>query len=388
MGNLTHPHWGPPLEQYVRHYDKASIRGRELIEDWIMSSAQGCIDSLIAISEETDDIEVDLLAKQVTLEMLRSLLLLSSSGQGVLYLARPQLPRGCMRLMKTVKVDGVVSPFSYEYGYLCFNIGKMALGVCLVEKFHRQHVANLMELIWTNYLTKDNPSILTEYLTTLFSNEIAKSPTREMLCDWVFGWVNPPAYGGHSQLLVAESDALDLMNMLWNDRKLFLKSLSSTYTPGASIMMLLIWQCMLRKRVFSTPRLQSPLLQPFLDLTWRFMLVATPVDYELASSPAVSTATHLGNLAKSAADIEDSRVILNSYIRGIYPEEDIALNRRTAFPVYAHLPQYVVVNTVSGTEDLFPAFIQSTLSRLWEMMSWEDINPPVGAIGLGFQDLL
>ncbi|KDN33757.1 hypothetical protein RSAG8_13155, partial [Rhizoctonia solani AG-8 WAC10335] len=359
-----------------------------------MSSARSCMQIIATLSKEEDEIKFDLLAGQVTLEMLRCLLLLSSSGQGVLYLTQPPLIRGCIRLMKTIKVDSHVSPFSYEYGYLCFNIAKMALGCCLVEKFNKQHIAELMERIWANYQTKDNPSILTEQLSEIFLNETTKSSPREARCDWIFGWSDPPAHGGHPNLIVAESDALDLMNVLWNDRKAFLKSLSSTYTPGALIILLLIWQYMLRnglQRDLPDPGLQTPLLGPFLDLSWRFALVAMPADYALAYRTALITMFYLEELTESAVDMEDSRTIINAYIKSIPIIEDTVLYRQVALGLYPHLPRFVVRNILPGTADLFPALIKTILGRMWEMALWQGVEhamPPVAVIASGFDDLL
>ncbi|KEP48954.1 hypothetical protein V565_111710, partial [Rhizoctonia solani 123E] len=370
MGISVHSRWGPPLEQYVFRYDKSSVRNREVLEDDIMSSARQCMQSITTISKEADDIVFDSLAKKVTLEMLRCLFLLSHSGH-----------------------DGVVSPFGYEYGYLCFNVAKMALGVCLIEKFNRQNICTLMERVWCNYQTKDNPSILTELLSEIFLNETATFSPGESRCDWIFGWSDPPAHGGHSGLIVAESDALDLMNVLWNDRKAFLKSLSSTYTPGVLIMNLPIWQRMLRnglQRELPVPP-QVPLLGPFLDLSWRFALVAKPGDYGLILPMGIAAMYHLGKLTTSAVDAEDSRAIIRAYIEGIPIIKNTLLYHQAGIGAYPHLPRFIVHNILPGTEDLFPTFIKTLLGRMWEMVLWEDVFgmiPPIAFISGGLDDLL
>ncbi|KDN46661.1 hypothetical protein RSAG8_04041, partial [Rhizoctonia solani AG-8 WAC10335] len=396
MGIPIHSRWGPPLEQYVLRYNRTSVRGQEVLENDIMSSARSCMEIIATISKEEDEIKFDLLARQVTLEMLGCLLFLSSSVQGVLYLAQPPLIRGCIRLMKIIKVDGVVSPLSYEYGYLCFNIAKMALGVCLVEKINKQHIGELMKRIWANYQTKDNPSILTEQLSEIFLNEIAKSSPREARCDWIFGWSDPPAHGGHSNLIVAESDALDLMNVLWNDRKALLKSLSLTYTPGALTILLLIWQYMLRNGLqheLPAPPLRTPLLGPFLDLSWRFVLVATPSDYGFILPMVFAAMSHLGKLVKGAVDVEDSRTIINAYINGIMPIENAVSFRQATLVICHNLPRFVVHNILPGTEELFPVLVKSMLGRMWETIFWEGLEmehimPPMGILAGGVEDLL
>ncbi|CAE6520927.1 unnamed protein product [Rhizoctonia solani] len=404
MGIPAHSRWGPPLEQYVLRYDKTSIRGRpEMVNPEIMTPARTCLKAITTISEEADEIKFESLAKKadeikfeslakrVTLEMLRSLWLLSLSGQGALYFAQPRLIRGCLRLMKIIKVDGLVSPFSYEYGYLCFNIGKMALGVCLVEKFHSRHLANLMNDTVVNCLTKDTPSILTEYLSMLFLDEPKEFSQGMARCDWIFGWSDPPAHGGHSELIIAGSDVLDLMNVLWNDRKVLLKALSSAYTPGASIMLLPSWQYLYRMGISLQPVSRTPLLDAFLDLTWRFTLIATPGDYGLILPIIMSAMFQSGRLPNSAVDVEDSRNIIEAYVRGLPPAEDALLYRQMSFGAYPFLPRFVAQTLLPGTEDLYIEIIKSMLGRLWEMLSWGQLGgmiSPVAAVVLCFDDVM
>lgn len=60
-------------------------------------------------------------------------------------------------------------------------------------------------------------------------------------CDWVLGWAE---LNHHAPLdtLVPRSDASTLLDLLWMDRKLFLKALSMTYSPGLSGIMFLLWR--------------------------------------------------------------------------------------------------------------------------------------------------
>ncbi|CAE6414596.1 unnamed protein product [Rhizoctonia solani] len=391
MGVPVHAYWGPPLEEYALRYTKASIMARETLEEDIMNSARECIQTITAISKEEDQVKLDLLASKVSLEMLHSLLLLYLSCHGVIYLAQPSLVSGCIKLMRTIKVDDMISPFSYEYGYICFNIAKMALGVCLIEKFNGQNIIELIESIRGDYKTKDNPSILTEFLSVLFVQETAKSLKGDPRCDWIFGWSNPPVHGGHPKLIVSESDALDLMDILWNDRKLFLKTLLSAYTPGASIMILLIWQRMLRNGLQSDLAGRIPQIESFLDLSWRFSLVATPCDYGLVIRMGNSAMFHYAKLAASAVDAPDSRTIINAYIQGIPVIQDTLFYRQTATAIYPHLPRFVMCNILPGTEHIFPALIETMLSRMWEMILWEDIHHLFSALDIiisGVDDLL
>ncbi|CAE7064928.1 unnamed protein product [Rhizoctonia solani] len=386
-----HPRWGPPLEKYALHYDEEFLRGNIELEDDMISSAEECIQTILTVSEESDETKIELLAETITLAMLHSVLLLSLSIVGINSLAYPGLIRGCIKLMKIVKLHGVISPFSFEYGYLCFNISKVALGTCLVKNFRKGNLYELTATILENP-TVDSTTLLTEHLTNLFMEAVLVCPD-EPRCDWVFGWSEPPAYRGQVQSVVTESDTLDMMNILWSDRKAFFKSLSLTYTPGTSIILLLIWQYMARKglrRALPKSHSLGSLLESYLDLLWRFTLIATPGDYGVILPAATAAMFHLAAVAKTAVDVEDSRAIINAYIKGVPTFEIERWYRQTALTVYPNVTRLITRNILPGTEDLFPMFIKTLLGRMWEIISWEGLEsvmPPLGALLAGFEDV-
>ncbi|KAH7323389.1 hypothetical protein B0J17DRAFT_723380 [Rhizoctonia solani] len=254
MGIPVRSRWGPPLEHYVLRYDKISIRGREEIENEIMSSALNCIKIINNISDEADEIK-------------------SESNS---------LPRSSSAHSWLLEADEVS-----QSGWPSFptNTGNFA-------------------------------STLAKWLSEchLFTEEDKVNNQGTPRCDWIFGWSDPPAHGGHSKLIVAGSDALDLMDVLWDERKASLKSLSSSYTPGASIMLFLVWQYMYRKGVLLRPVSRTPLLDTFLDLTRRFTLITTPGDHDIISPIIFAALPQSGRLAESAVDVEDSRNIIEAYV--------------------------------------------------------------------------
>jgi hypothetical protein len=65
--------------------------------------------------------------------------------------------------------------------------------------------------------------------------------------DWILGWSKSP---GHSQqpVLVSRPEALSLLNMLWEDRKMFLRAFTSTYSPGLSAVIFLLWRYLVLER--------------------------------------------------------------------------------------------------------------------------------------------
>ncbi|CAE6508810.1 unnamed protein product [Rhizoctonia solani] len=390
-----HPRWGLPLEQYAPHYDNAFLRGSIDLEEDVIHSAEECIQAILTVSKERDETEIEILAEKITLAMLHSVLLFSLTIYGVESLACPGLIRGCIKLMKIVKSDGVISPFSFEYGYLCFNISRAALGICLMKNFLKGDLSEFKTVIITeDNRTVDNATLLTEYLSKLFTESVQLS-AKEPRCDWAFGWSEPDPLGhyGRIQSIVAESDALDMMTILWGDRKAFLKCLFLTHTPGTSIILLMIWQYMARKglrRALPESHSLGPLLETFLDLLWRFALIAKSGDYGIILPIATAAMFHLAAVVETAVDVEDSRIIISAYIKGMPPSEFERWFRQAALTVYPNITRFITRNILPGTEDLLPIFLKTLLSRMWEMIFWEGLEsvmPPLGALLGGFEDV-
>jgi hypothetical protein len=60
-------------------------------------------------------------------------------------------------------------------------------------------------------------------------------------CDWILGWVRSEHHP-LQQPLAIRSDLWILLNMLYKDRKLFLSALASTFSPGLSGVLFLLWR--------------------------------------------------------------------------------------------------------------------------------------------------
>ncbi|KAG8729966.1 hypothetical protein FRC11_007660 [Ceratobasidium sp. 423] len=377
-------------EQYALYYDELAAHHRIKFTYDLVPPAEEGFDAIFEIAQEEDESKIEILARQITLQMLRSVMTLSFAASGLVYYAHPLLIRGCIRLMRTVRPDQKASPFAYEYGYLCFNIAKLALGVCLLERSNLQCLARLVQLI-DEEPNDSIQSILTGYLSNVIMAEIADSSTGEECCDWMFGWVDPPTGRDHSKPLITKSDALDLINVLWEDRKLFFRALLSTYTPGASIILLLFWQYMRRECILKEPPLPTSLVGSFLDLTWRFTLAALPNDYVIVTRASTDAKENFAKWQDSkAVDGEDSRNIINAYIKGI-PSTEGMVYRQTALAVYRFLPYFVLQIILPGTEDLFPQLVGTILGRLWDMVVWEELDHDimiVDLIGTGLLNVL
>jgi hypothetical protein len=128
-------------------------------------------------------------------------------------------------------------PFSYEYGYLCFKIFTISLGICLLERSHK------LETTITDMMSEPKADlllVLSLHVSLLVCDEIRAAGGGDR-CDLILGWVRLDDHGQQDSL-VPKSDVTSLLTLLWNDRKFFLKALISTHSPGLSAVIFLLWR--------------------------------------------------------------------------------------------------------------------------------------------------
>jgi hypothetical protein len=88
--------------------------------------------------------------------------------------------------------------------------------------------------------------VLSEHVSRLIQTKIEVAQGRKR-CEWILGWVG--SMGSQRQeLLVLRSDALTLLNLLWEDRNLFLAAFMSIYSPGLSGVLFLLWRYLYLER--------------------------------------------------------------------------------------------------------------------------------------------
>ncbi|KAH7320343.1 hypothetical protein B0J17DRAFT_724026 [Rhizoctonia solani] len=268
----AHPIWGRPIDEYTASYDLAAVQNRKAVTRKMEAEGAQAIQRISRMAKQVN--YTTLHAEEVKMQTLESFLQLTLSPRTFHHFAHAPLVSGCVRFMSSVKPEGHrSSPFSYEFGYLCFKILTIAIGACILQ--------------WTNELDNTTSRMFSEANTGLllvFSDSVARAVNAKIQmatlggqCDWVLDWVEE--MGSRQGALVLQSDVNTILSLLWDDQELLIKAFAATYTPGPSGVLFLFWRHLhfarsARDGVFESQP-PSKLAVPFCEILWRYMLVFT-----------------------------------------------------------------------------------------------------------------
>ncbi|KAJ1300053.1 hypothetical protein OPQ81_011173 [Rhizoctonia solani] len=222
----------------------------------------------------------------VDVPTLVSALRLSLDISTLNHLSSPAVINGCLWLIKaaTGQRPTPTSPFSHEYERMCFRLLVVSLNLCLLEQWNKldsiQEVPNLIPPHQAAY------AILETHVATEVLNQLDLSAMGED-CDWVFGW-STSIHHHHQTLLLPKSDVLFLVNLLWEDRKHWLRYMTSYANPGLSGLMFLFSRYVAYERHSQTNQALEPLRDRVLELVLRYTLVADK--YQLPATCAIADA--------------------------------------------------------------------------------------------------
>ncbi|KAG8732698.1 hypothetical protein FRC11_011473 [Ceratobasidium sp. 423] len=102
-----HPKWGRTLNDYTTSYDIEEMKRRLVVTEGMLAKAQ---EAMTCICDEGEE-------ERVTPSMLQSVLVLAQSPLTFRYFSKPDLIKGCLRLMATVKRQAEPSVCS-AFGFL------------------------------------------------------------------------------------------------------------------------------------------------------------------------------------------------------------------------------------------------------------------------------
>ncbi|EUC55775.1 hypothetical protein RSOL_134940 [Rhizoctonia solani AG-3 Rhs1AP] len=357
MGNLVPSRWGRPLEQYTNDYD--IIEARQLFV-WV-DQIQQVKSDIEKVSTVTDSNH----PHNITILTLKSILRLSYSPKYLHLLGSPLLFRGCIRLMASVKTSGKTSPFSYEFGYLCFRILTISLSVHLLEvgECLPYTIARMLDHLGIETLVT-----LSQCIARLMKGLIGHGagPGRETY-NCLFGWSTCPKHPT-KDIVVTQLDARTLSGILYEDRHAFLKAMASTFSPGLSAVIYLIWRDVCYTRSFNEP-CSTKLVIPFFEIYWRYLLVATDDQYDTLYGIQTWDLEFWRGLKPGslAADLEESRDLMQTFINRL---TQTAPHLYEPFPLEAITAAlyFLSIHAQTGCESLLPRVLAVTIERIWDAL--------------------
>ncbi|CAE6409245.1 unnamed protein product, partial [Rhizoctonia solani] len=285
----------------------------------------------------------------------------------IIHLSEPRIVSGCMKLLKMIKNRrGTIFPTSSENGWLCFKLLVIALDLCLVKRYSK--LEETMALLKQRFNTRTPPHIMVSARLTheLYAEFDAMQAGKD--CDWVFGWSTSPGKPRQT-LLLSEPETLDLMSMIWEDRKLYLHAIHSCVVrPGFCGLMFLFFRCLVRMRLQPSANLKI-LESRFYELAVRYLLVTGKYQSVIIQNMCdveAKSFLSIGARAPRHVDAEDSRLILTAFIQRLTTGDNPELLRGREPGTMLRL---VVFAIDTGAQSLIPRVIQCIVEYGWSLLS-------------------
>ncbi|CAE6412725.1 unnamed protein product [Rhizoctonia solani] len=359
----SHPRWGNPFEIYGSFVNPCRLTlsvDSELAGLQAMKRISGLAAQTFTSNQTSSKSDIDI-------SEIISALRLAQDPATIRHLTNPPVISGCIQLMRIVICPGeeVSSPFSYEYGYLCFKLLTIVLNTCLFERWGkldemaaRTAQCPLME-IDTIYSIMLSSGVLKLFQTIFNSGD----------CDWILGW-SDPTNSHQPQSLISHSDLSALLRLLWDDRKLFmqLSRIDTSTQYELSGVFFLMWRFVTQYGAtegHSDPNSKTPKAMLY-ELSLRYMLVAD--ECQRAAMFRVSANITCGPEWTENAkhvDAEDSRFILTAFIQllsngsisGLQPKQE-------PYMILRLVPLCVDLDS----QDLLPEVARCTLEYAWSVL--------------------
>ncbi|KAL5637383.1 hypothetical protein ACGC1H_003974 [Rhizoctonia solani] len=349
----AHPCWGRPLARYYTTvYDLGpsfSEQKRSLDVSAVVAlrtKARNSIQKICDLGERHGTLPPGY-PKLITLNMLEAVSKLILFPKALSGCARPELVSGCIKLMKTVQESGKISPFSYEYGYLCFRIATITMGLCLLER------SNLLDLAISNMIAEpltDPVMLLSKHVEKAVQIQVHEE-NQNLRYD--------SHREHHTRLLLGIAELPALLEVLYDDRKAFSIALMHTNTLGLSGVMLLLGRCLANETCGT-----YTIVEIYCEVLWRYSNFSA---WDKAGTQLLTD--RYREKAKSTwkptfVDLEDCVTILRA--------SNIALaldDHRIPGPFdISAIPVLVGFATPfiePGSEAFLPLFLDTTISCMW-----------------------
>ncbi|KAH7325439.1 hypothetical protein B0J17DRAFT_225320 [Rhizoctonia solani] len=353
----AHPCWGRPSAEY---YSSVYDSGPNFLDQKknlgvgntvaLRTKARNGIQKICDLGERRDPLPPGH-TKLIPLNILESISKLILFPKSLVNFSHPTLVSGCIKLMATVQESGRISPFSYEYGYLCFRILTIAMGVCLLDK------SNLLNSAVSNMISEplaDPIMLLSKHVE--HAVQIQLHQEQQGLLDY--------SYPGHRvDSLLGILELPSLLEILYDDRKAFSIALMHTNALGLAGPMLLIG-----RSLSNATRATYSMMEMYCEILWR---------YSNASAWDKLATQRLTNRYREEAkstwkptfvDLEDCVTILIASEIALAPDDhripgpfDIS-----AIPV---LVGFATPLIEPGSETSLPPFLATTISCIWNAIA-------------------
>ncbi|CAE6406586.1 unnamed protein product [Rhizoctonia solani] len=375
--NEVHPTWGRYMGQYYGSFTFQSLM-QELRSNMIaashranilpMNKGMAAIRAISNIGQEDDSKKIKSMASGITLQTLRDVLDMSWYKMTLAFLTEPELIRGCIKLMDTVIPNGhkTASPFSYEYGYLCFRIATISFGLCLTEPMLDSAFKAAAQDLRSGRI---HPVIIVaDIVANSVKRTVQLSPT-----------LKNNKTVNQAVLIVPTRDLSHLLDILWTNRNLFLRTMLHTYTPGMTGLMYVFWQLWRNGRQQSSSDSDIRIGTPLYELLRRCNLASTQDQDAALSALLFDTRFIEGSWLERSKllDAKDSKTLIRGYIYRI--TTPATWHYRPDVRSVPPILEFVVRLAQPGAENVFPALFTGTIGFLWnetegkQQMSGDDL---------------
>ncbi|KDN33686.1 hypothetical protein RSAG8_13224, partial [Rhizoctonia solani AG-8 WAC10335] len=344
MSDKVHLHWGRIIDDYdgTYVYDVKAAREQVALSPQVMDALHTdgtkAVDKICALGESSRDPDWNNAANRIVLPLLQSLVDYTVFPCSLHKLGNPLVVRGCIKLLKSITRFGRPSPFSYEYGHLCFRILLIAFDYCVLKL--SEHHGD-----WVTEATQPKNQLLKGGLAPMLSKAVSEL-IDECIVDGDEGGYSRfiaslPWTDSYTGPLVKPGDIRLLTQLLDEDRKHFLIFLRSNYSLRLSALLYTMFQVMHRTPPTTANR---PFVQAFSRHQY---VIDISKEYE-------STGQRL--------DTEDSKLVLRAYTDRLTLLSDSSpLHPRATSPLAAELLQYASPLVSDGCETLIPAVVGATM---------------------------
>ncbi|CUA75527.1 Photosystem I P700 chlorophyll a apoprotein A2 [Rhizoctonia solani] len=321
---------------------------------------------------------------EISVSDLLEVLNLSRSPAGYSLFSNSRLISGSVRLMSRLPRSqaGRHAPFSYEYGYLCFRIIILALGMSIIDR--TKGYSRLLIEDMTTHLNVKPISCFSLHISRVvvdYINHATGVGRSRYTYNCVLGWLRCSDCPKMSEL-VSRSDASMLLRMISDDDKQFIKSMLWTYSPGLSGVVYLLWGYVRNEQYLQDHPNPNRFIVPFMIIFFRCILCSTPdqalalATIHLANFRAAQLWTYLLRPLDLRPELADSRLMMHAFIHqlnlGILPTDG---ERPLPIEEVPDALDFLYRHFVPGCQDIIPELIGATIQRCWVIF----LNPSMMA---------